>query len=89
LTTILIQPASLPSPEYSPNLIVVSDFKENEFSFWLGRLEEQPQAKSGSALKKIRAQLSDAGSLMGVRESPSWQHSQQSLIHRHPFFRAQ
>jgi len=82
LSTILIQPPSLPSPEYSPNLIVVSDFKENEFSFWLGRLEEQPQAKSGSALKKIRAQLSDAGSLMGVRESPSWQQSQQSSEER-------
>ena len=68
---------------------MVSDFKEDEFFFWLGCLEEQPQAEPGSALKNIRAQLSDAGPQMGVGKSPSWQHIQQGLIDRRSFFRGQ
>jgi len=51
---------------------MVSDLKEYQLPFFLLRLEQQPQPKSGSAFKKIRTQLPHPQSLMGVRKSPRW-----------------
>ena len=79
--------SNLSSPEDSLDLVVVSYLKEDKLFFGLGGLEKQPEAKSGPAFEKIRAQLSDSRPLMGVGETPSWHHGQQGLIHRRPLLR--
>ena len=66
---------------------MVSYLKEDKLFFGLGGFEKQPEAKSGSAFKKICAQLADSRPLMGMGKSPCRQNGQEGLIHRPPFHR--
>lgn len=68
------------------DIVMVADFEEYQFVLKLFYTEDQPEAKSGPALKDIGPKFPDSRSSMCVRLAPCFHHRHQSFAHRRTIF---